>query len=108
MTYVIAEPCVATCDQACLDVCPVDCIHGPIPNEEIAAVPKSERHVRLPVMQLFIEPEACIHCGACEPECPVSAIFEEDRLPPKWAHYRELNRAFFEARRAATSERGGG
>jgi ferredoxin len=43
MSYVIAEPCIATCDQACLDVCPVDAIHGPMPNRELAAVPKAER-----------------------------------------------------------------
>jgi hypothetical protein len=38
MAYVIAEPCIATCDQACLDVCPTDCIHGPVPREEIEAM----------------------------------------------------------------------
>lgn len=96
MAYVIAEPCVATCDQACLDVCPVDCIHGPVPNDEIAAVPKEERARRLQVVQLYIDPSDCIDCGMCAPECPVDAIFEEGDLPPKWAHYREINTRFFD------------
>jgi NAD-dependent dihydropyrimidine dehydrogenase PreA subunit len=101
MTYVIAEPCTATCDQACLDVCPVDCIHGPISHEEIRAIAKDERRVRLPTIQLFIDPDDCIHCGACEPECPVAAIFADDALPPRWAHYVEKNARFFSDRRAA-------
>ena len=98
MAYVIAEPCVATCDQACLDVCPVDCIIGPVSKEEIAAVQKEERRARFPMLQLFIDPEACICCGVCAPECPVEAIFPEDDLPPKWTHYREKNAVFFRER----------
>jgi len=65
MTYVIAEPCVDTMDQACVSVCPVDCIHF----EE--GVDRT----------LFIDPDECIDCGACEPECPVAAIFPEDSVP---------------------------
>lgn len=98
MTVVIAEPCVATCDQACLDACPVDAIHGPIPAKEIATIPKEERRVRLPTIQLFIDPGECICCSACIPECPVEAIYAEEDLPPKWAHYREKNAAFFRDR----------
>ena len=67
MTYIIAEPCINVKDTACVDVCPVDCIH-PTKNEaeEFA---KEEK--------LYIDPEECIDCGACEPVCPVEAIFEE-------------------------------
>ena len=51
MPYVITEACISTKDRACVDVCPVDCIYeGPD--------------------QLFIHPDECIDCGACEPECP--------------------------------------
>src|SRR3989442_8522502 len=53
MTYVIAEPCIGTKDKSCVDVCPVDCIHGEDSDE-----------------QLYINPEECIDCGACEPACP--------------------------------------
>ena len=62
VTYIIAEPCIDIKDRSCVDVCPVDCIH------------EFERI-------LIIDPEECIDCGACEPECPVEAIFPEDALP---------------------------
>ncbi len=96
MAHVIAEPCVATCDQACLDVCPVDCIHGPVPQNEIDEIPKDERVRRLVHVQLYIDPAECVCCSACVPECPVGAIFPEEDLPPKWSHYRDLNARFFD------------
>ncbi|APR86207.1 Ferredoxin [Minicystis rosea] len=91
MAYVIAEPCVGTCDTACVNVCPVDAIHGPLPADDIASLPRPAREK----LQLYIDPEACICCAACEPECPVDAIFDEDDLPPAWAEYREINARFF-------------
>jgi len=75
MTYVIAEPCIDIKDRSCVDVCPVDCIH------EAARM-------------LVIDPEECIDCGACEPECPVEAIFPEDALPDKWEPFVRINYAF--------------
>ena len=75
MTYVIAEPCIDIKDRSCVDVCPVDCIH------EAGRV-------------LVIDPEECIDCGACEPECPVEAIFPEDALPEKWEPFVRINYAF--------------
>ncbi len=93
MPYVIAEPCIGTCDTACVEVCPVDCIHGPFDPEG-----KGEEAADLDTrigFQLFINPDECIDCGACEPECPVSAIFEESELPEEWAHFAEINRKFF-------------
>lgn len=65
MAYVIAEPCVDVMDTACVSVCPVDCI-------------RLEEGVD---RKLFIDPNECIDCGACEPECPVNAIFPEESLP---------------------------
>ena len=100
MPYVIAEPCVATCDQACVAVCPVDCIAGPLTAEEVEAIPHVERRVRLATIQLYIDPDACICCAACQPECPVDAIFDEGELPPGWEHYAERNAAFFRERDA--------
>ena len=67
MTYVIAEPCVDVMDTACVSVCPVDCIHF---DEGVDR-------------KLFIDPNECIDCGACEPECPVNAIFPEESLPAR-------------------------
>lgn len=91
MPYVIAEPCEATCDTACVDFCPVEAIHGPRPMDEIRALAPPARSR----LQLYIDPEACICCAACEPECPVGAIFDEDDLPEQWRHYAALNAAHF-------------
>jgi NAD-dependent dihydropyrimidine dehydrogenase PreA subunit len=74
VTYVIAEPCIDVKDRSCIDVCPVDCIH------------EAER-------MLVIDPEECIDCGACEPECPVEAIFPQDALPEQWQPFLTLNAA---------------
>jgi NAD-dependent dihydropyrimidine dehydrogenase PreA subunit len=75
VTYVIVEPCIDVKDKTCIDVCPVDCIH------------ETER-------MLVIDPEECIDCGACEPECPVEAIFPEDALPEKWTPFARINAAW--------------
>ncbi len=77
MAYVIAEPCIGTKDSACVDACPVDCIH---PKKDEAGYGESD--------QLFIDPVECIDCGACVPVCPVSAIYAADDLPEKWAASR--------------------
>lgn len=103
MIYIIAEPCVGVCDTACVDVCPVDCIHGPAPLEEIREVREAGGEEALKAkygdkIQLWIDPEECISCGACEPECPVEAIFEDEEVPEKWEGYIELNAKFFENR----------
>lgn len=98
MIYVIAEPCIGVCDTACVDVCPVDCIHGPIPLDEIRAIPESERISRLAEFQLYIDPEECISCGACEPECPVDAIFEDGEVPERWLTDIAKNAEFFKKR----------
>jgi NAD-dependent dihydropyrimidine dehydrogenase PreA subunit len=84
MAYVIAEPCIGTKDTACVDACPVDCIH-----------PKKDEDGHGEADQLFIDPVECIDCGACVPACPVSAIFALDDLPEKWAHFTEKNAAHF-------------
>ena len=85
MTYVICEPCIDVKDTACVDVCPVDCIHPTPDNEEFF-----EEEV-----QLYIDPEECIDCGVCEPECPVEAIYAEDDVPEEWESFTEKNAEFF-------------
>ena len=105
MIYVIAEPCHGVCDTACVDVCPVDCIHGPAPLDEMRVVKDEGGEAALrekygEKVMLYIDPEECISCGACEPECPVNAIFEDEELPEKWASFAELNAKFFEERDA--------
>lgn len=44
---------------------------------------------------LYIHPDECVDCGACEPVCPVEAIFYDDDLPDQWAHYTAINAEFF-------------
>jgi NAD-dependent dihydropyrimidine dehydrogenase PreA subunit len=78
MTYVITEPCIGIKDRSCVDVCPVDCIYeGPD--------------------QLYIHPDECIDCGACEPECPVTAIFAEANVPANQRHFVQINRDVFKS-----------
>jgi NAD-dependent dihydropyrimidine dehydrogenase PreA subunit len=93
---VITEPCVGVCDTVCVDVCPVDCIHGPVPLAEIQAVPKEERRTRFGEVQMFVNPKECIGCWACIYVCPVNAIFENTEVPEEWQGYIEKNSKFFE------------
>ena len=84
MAYIITEPCIGTKDSACVDVCPVDCIH---PRKDEAEFATTE--------MLYIDPEICIDCGACEPACPVQAIFPQDLVPDKWTKYIALNAEWY-------------
>lgn len=72
MTMVVTQPCKGCKDKSCLSVCPCDCFH------EDADM-------------LYIDPESCIDCEACIPECPVDAIFHEDDVPTQWLSYIALN-----------------
>ncbi|MFG0330347.1 MAG: ferredoxin FdxA [Phycisphaerales bacterium] len=72
MTHVVAEPCIKCKYTDCVEVCPVDCFHEG-------------------VNFLAIDPDTCIDCGLCVPECPTQAIFPEEDLPEKWTEYTELN-----------------
>lgn len=80
MPYIIAAPCIDVKDTACVDACPVDCIH-----------PKKDESDFASQNMLFINPIECIDCGACVPACPVSAIFAEGDLPQKWQHFADIN-----------------
>ena len=84
MAYIIWEPCVETKDTACVDVCPVDCIH-----------PRKDEPGFAPAEMLYIHPDECIDCGACVPVCPVDAIFSLDETPHKWTAYIAKNRDYF-------------
>ena len=78
MTYVIGAPCIDVLDKACVEECPVDCIYEG-------------------ARSLYIHPDECVDCGACEPVCPVEAIFYEDDLPEPLVPYLADNAAFFTA-----------
>jgi len=84
MPYVITEKCIGTKDTSCVDVCPVDCIH-----------PKKDEAGHAEAEQLFIDPATCIDCGACEPACPVTAIFPLDQVPEASKAYIEKNAAHY-------------
>jgi NAD-dependent dihydropyrimidine dehydrogenase PreA subunit len=76
VTYVIGESCIDVMDRACVEECPVDCIY------------EGGR-------SLYIHPDECVDCGACEPVCPVEAIYYEDDLPAQWSVYADDNARFF-------------
>src|SRR5262249_49881506 len=85
VAYIICEPCVGTKDTACVDVCPVDCIH-----------PRKDEPQFQAAEMLYIHPDECIDCGACVPACPVEAIFALDETPEKWKNYIPVNAEFFQ------------
>jgi ferredoxin len=72
MTFVVGENCIKCKHTDCVEVCPVDCFYEG-PNF------------------LVIDPDECIDCALCEPECPVDAIFSEDELPEGQESFLELN-----------------
>jgi len=72
MTFVVTENCIKCKFTDCVDVCPVDCFHEG-PNF------------------LVIDPDECIDCTLCEPECPANAIFAEDELPEGQEGFIALN-----------------
>jgi ferredoxin len=88
VAYVITQPCVDVMDKSCVDVCPVDCIHYDEGTDR----------------KLYIDPDECIDCGACEPACPVSAIFAEDDVPSDQAVYTEIDALWFKDKDAARAK----
>jgi len=72
MTYIVAEPCVNCRYTDCAIPCPVEAFH-------------------LDDDMLVINPETCIDCDACVPECPVEAVFSEANLPAEWSHFTQMN-----------------
>jgi len=103
MAFVITDLCAVDCQMECVSVCPVDCIHGPIPGPDLEAIAPVDRALRHPGLQLYIDPETCICCGACAPECPVDSIFDEDDVPARYSHATARNAAFFRQPRGPAS-----
>ena len=84
MPFVITDPCIGTKDSACVDVCPVDCIHPRKDEPEFATT-----------SMLYIHPDECIDCGACVPACPVAAIYDSpDSTPGSQKGLIEANSVF--------------
>ena len=91
MTFVITDPCIGTKDASCVDACPVDCIH---PG-------KTEAEFQSATM-LYINPDECIDCGACEPVCPVTAIYaSEEDVPDSQRDLIEANKVWYQDHEAA-------
>jgi ferredoxin len=80
VTYTIAEPCIDVLDRACV-------YEGP--------------------RMLYIQPDECVDCGACEPACPVTAIFYEDDVPAEWKQFTPINAEFFDANVSGFGSPGG-
>lgn len=84
--YVITDPCIGTKDTACVDACPVDCIH---PTKDDPEFEKAT--------MLYVDPDECIDCGACLPACPVTAIYEsEDDTPSNQQDLIEANKQWYQ------------
>lgn len=95
MACVITQNCCK--DGSCVPVCPVSCIH---PVDGAGEFTDTE--------MLYIDPEACIDCGACLEECPVDAIYYDEDLPPDQERFREINAGYFERHPLPTHTPGGG
>jgi ferredoxin len=80
MSYIIGKACVDCMDTACVNVCPVDCIHGPIDIEGSGTEVEKQGRSAFPGGQLYIDPSTCIDCGACISECPPDAIYEDEKV----------------------------
>jgi len=80
MTWVIGPLCTDRMDTACVEVCPVDCIHRYTGDDST-----------IPSNQLLIDPDVCIDCGVCEPACPWEAIYQDSEVPEKFQQYIEIN-----------------
>ena len=84
MPFIITDPCIGTKDSACVDVCPVDCIH-----------PRKDEPEFETTSMLYIHPDECIDCGACVPACPVAAIYDSvDSTPPSQKELIEANAVY--------------
>lgn len=89
MAWVITSLCQEKVDMACVEVCPVDCIIQ-YKGDDAGTFPN----------QLYIDPDECINCGVCEPECPWEAIFEDEQVPEVFSAAVELNAKVTETRDA--------
>ena len=98
MTYIVNSNCIKCKLTDCVEVCPVDCIHGPDDKEGAGAEAKEPGFDPTGKM-LYIDPEECIDCAACEPVCPVVAIFAEDDTPEQWDTYKDINYEYFGEKR---------
>ena len=87
MTWVITSLCRDCLDMSCVEVCPVDCIVE-YKGDDAASWPN----------QLYIDPEECINCGVCEPECPWEAIFEDEQVPEVFTADTPLNAKIVDTR----------
>jgi len=91
MAYVVTVNCLGTKDRSCVEVCPVDCFYNIKKkefNEKYGREAKGED-----VGMLMIHPDECIHCGACETECPVEAIYEDSGVPENLKEFVQINAA---------------
>jgi ferredoxin len=80
MTWVIGPLCTDRMDTACVEVCPVNCIHRYLGDDP--DIPKN---------QLLVDPEVCIDCGVCEPACPWETIYQDTAVPEEFQQYIEIN-----------------
>jgi NAD-dependent dihydropyrimidine dehydrogenase PreA subunit len=97
MSFVVADKCIGTVDHSCVEVCPVDCIYDVGEDPENPDEP----------LMVVIDPEECIGCGACVPECPVEAIAPIELVHEKWGSFIQIN-AMITGRNANDGPEGSG
>ena len=97
MSYIIGKDCIGCIDTSCVNVCPVDCINGPIIIDGLGKEVSTMSDEQKVGKQMYINPDVCINCGACEPECPVNAIYDDEDLAIKAGEeeYVHKNYEFF-------------
>src|SRR5512138_3884501 len=94
MPFIITDPCIETKDTACVDVCPVDCIH-----------PRKDEPEFAQTSMLYIHPDECIDCGACVPACPVAAIYDStDSTPATQKALIDANKVYRSGEPAAVAQ----
>jgi NAD-dependent dihydropyrimidine dehydrogenase PreA subunit len=94
MSFIITSKCTDVCDGGCLKVCPMDCIHGPInPTGEGKELQEAKKN-GLKGIQLYINPNDCINCSACIPECPVDAIVSSEEIAIQLGENQSVTRNY--------------
>ncbi len=96
--FVVTSKCIGTRDTACMKVCPVNCFYD-VPLKDLGLQEPADATPELKKM-LIINPDECIGCSVCEPECPVNAIFDLNAVPDEETAFIDINKNWFDGKSA--------